>query len=78
VFSNLELKSAILDFKLRPPFDAFVKTVKDLRMVRPRGFEPLTCGLEIRCSIQLSYGRKQKMLEEDFIALESEFFKQNN
>ena len=28
------------------------------KMVRPEGVEPSTYGLEVRCSIQLSYRRK--------------------
>ena len=27
------------------------------RVARPEGFEPSTVALEVRCSIQLSYGR---------------------
>ena len=33
-----------------------LKALKAHKMVRPRGLEPLTYGLEGRCSIQLSYG----------------------
>ena len=31
---------------------------REKQEARPAGFEPTTGGLEIRCSIQLSYGRK--------------------
>ncbi len=31
-------------------------------LVRPAGFEPATCGLEVRCSNPLSYGRITEIL----------------
>ena len=38
-------------------------------MVRPEGFEPPTAGLEIRCSVLLSYGRKAKVHPAHFAKL---------
>lgn len=46
VFSNLELKGQKLEFKLRPPFDAF----GNCRMAGTGGFEPPTYGTKNRCS----------------------------
>ena len=47
-----EPQSCALPAELRPPQSLFAV------MVRLRGLEPLTYGLEVRCSIQLSYRRR--------------------
>ena len=38
------------------------EAIKAQRKARPAGLEPATCGLEDRCSIQLSYGRFTRKL----------------
>ena len=38
-------------------------------MARPARFEHAAYGLEVRCSIQLSYGRKQKIFLSKFTDL---------
>ncbi len=46
-----------LQLKIADQSELFHLISQDL-LVRPTGFEPVTYGLEGRCSIQLSYGRQ--------------------
>ncbi len=41
----------------RPQIGTATGLARELELARPTGLEPVTAGLEIRCSIQLSYGR---------------------
>lgn len=44
---------------------------------RPAGLEPTTCGLEGRCSIQLSYGRTGCAAEDSRLVVRARLYRRN-